>query len=165
MAKKKAVRRKVQKKTPVLSRIQGGVKKMQRDAEALLGRARKEAVRLSHEQKRTLDRVVGQARRLRADFEKSVKRTSKDLESRSKRLLATLEKDIEKRLEPVVSRLVGPSRQEVQSLSRRVRELEQRVNQHSHAETPAAPTPAPSPPPDLIAPSTDADPKLFGIPR
>jgi polyhydroxyalkanoate synthesis regulator phasin len=153
MAKKKKVVRRKAQKTPVLSRIQGGVKKMQRDAEALLGRARKEAVRLTREQKRVLDRVVGEARRLRGDLEKSVKRTSKNLESRSKRLLTTLEKDIEKRLEPVVNRLVGPSRQEVQSLSRRVRELEQLVKQHSHADTPAAPPPAPSAPPEAISPS------------
>jgi len=153
--KKKATRRKAQSKvqsSSILSRLQGGVKKMQRDAEALFSRARKEAARLSHEQKRALDRVVSEAKRLRSDFQKTAKRTSKDLESRSKRLLATLEKEVEKRIEPVVSRLVGPSRQEVQNLSRRMRELEQLVQQHSHVETPAAPTP-PSPSPPDVAPT------------
>lgn len=140
-AKKKVVPKKVQSSS-VLSRIQGGIKKMQRNAETLLGRARKEAARLSNEQKRTLDRVIKEAKRLRSDFEKSVKRTSKDLELRSKRLLSTLEKDVEKRIEPIVNRLVGPSRREVQSLARRVRELEQQVKQHSHAEPPAAALPS-----------------------
>lgn len=148
-AKKKAVSKKVQPSS-VLSRIQGGIKTMQRNAETLLGRARKEAARLSNEQKRTLDRVIKEAKRLRSDFEKSVKRTSKDLEVRSKHLLSTLEKEVERRIEPVVNRLVGPSRQEVQSLARRVHELEQLVKQRSHGENPAAATP-PSPfPPNAV---------------
>jgi len=152
MAKKKAARRKVESSS-VVSRIQSGLKRMQRDAETVLSRARKEAVRLSHEQKRTLDRVVSEARRLRSDFEKSAKRTSKDLESRSKRLLSRLEKEVEKRIEPVVSRLVGPSRQEVQNLARRVHHLEQLVKQQSHPETPTASTQSSLFPPDTDAPS------------
>lgn len=150
MPKKKPARRKPQA-TPVLSRIQGGIKKMQRDAEALLGRARKEATRLSRDQKRALDRVVKEVRRLSGDFEKGVKRTSKDLEARSKQLLSTLEKDVEKRLEPIVDRLVGPSRQEVHGLARRVRELEHLVQQHSHA-APSPSAPAPSAPPESTPP-------------
>ncbi len=145
-AKKNAAPKKAKKKqaSSVMSRIQGGIKTMQRNAETLLGRARKEAARLSNEQKRTLDRVIKEAKKLRSDFEKSVKRTSKELEARSKRLLSTLEKDVEKRIEPVVSRLVGPSRQEVRNLTRRVHELEQLVRQHSHAETPGAAPPPPT---------------------
>ncbi len=144
MARKKA-RPKVQS-SPVVSHIQSGIKKMQRDTEALLRRVRSEAVRLSRDQKRAVDRVVGEAQRLRSDLQKVVKQTSKDLESRSRQLLSTLEKETEKRLEPVVRRLVGPSRQEVQNLSRRVHHLEQLMKQHTHAETPAAPAQAP---PDL----------------
>ena len=143
-AKKKAAPKKTKRtqSSSVLSRIQGGITKMQRNAETLLGRARKEAARLSTEQKRTLDRAVKEAKRLRSSFEKSVKQTSKDLESRSKRVLSTLEKEVEKRIEPVVNRLIGPSRQEVQSLVRRVHQLEKLVKQHSHAEAPAAAPPA-----------------------
>jgi polyhydroxyalkanoate synthesis regulator phasin len=152
MAKKKAAPKKTQSSS-VLSRIQGGVKRMQRNAETLIGRARKEAARLSNEQKRTLARVSKEAKRLRSDFEKSVKRTSKDLESRSKRVLARLEKDVQQRIEPVVNRLVGPSRHEVQNLTRRVRELERLVKQHSHAETRAAATPAAPLPPDAVGSS------------
>ena len=152
MAKKKAVRGKV-RSAPVLSRLQGGVKQVRRDAEAVLSRARREAVRLSRDQKRALDGVVKQAQRLRSDFEKLVKRTSKDLESRPKQLLAMLEKEAEKRLEPIVKRLLGPSRQEIQRLARRVHALEQLMQQHSHAETPAALMPPLPPLPDVIAPS------------
>jgi polyhydroxyalkanoate synthesis regulator phasin len=143
MAKKK-VARKTPQSSPLLSRIQGGINKMQRDAETVLSRVRKEAARLSNERKRTLDRVVKEATRLRSDVEKSVKRTSKELEARSRRLLSSVEKDVGERIEPIVNRLIGPSRQEVQNLTRRVHELEQLVKQHSHAETPAA-APQPSP--------------------
>ena len=150
MAKKKPVRRKPQS-GPLLSRLQGGLKKMQRDAEGLLGRARKEAVRVSREQKRAVDRIVREAKQLRSDFEKSVQRTSKDLETRSKRLLAALQRDVEKRIEPAVKQLVDrlelASRRDLRHLSQRFRDLEARVQQHSHVEAPAPPlqpTPLPS---------------------
>jgi hypothetical protein len=139
MAKKKPTPRKRQTAT-VLTRIQGGIAKMRRDAEGLLKRARREASRLSGEQKRALDRAVGEVKKLRSDFEKVVKRTSKDVEARSKRLLSTLEKEAEKRLEPIVGRLTGPSRQEIQSLARRVQHLERLVKEHSHAAPPAPTT-------------------------
>lgn len=141
MAKKKAARSKPQA-SPVMSRVQSGITKMQRDAEALLSRARKEAVRMSHEQKRTLNRVVTEAQRFRNELENSAKRTAKNLESGSKRFLTTLEKNAQKRLEPVVKRFFGrnlASRQEIQSLAQRVRELEHLVKQHSHPEAPVAP--------------------------
>jgi len=148
------VKKKAAKK--VLSSIQSGIKKLQRDGEALIGRARKEVARLSNEQKRTLDRVIKEAKKLRSDVEKSVEQTSKTLESRAKRVLSTLEKDVEKRIEPVVSRLVGPSRQEVRNLTRRVHELEQLVKQHSHAETLTVATPPSELPPDAVGvPSGD----------
>jgi F0F1-type ATP synthase membrane subunit b/b' len=147
MAKKKVARPKAQSK-PMLSQIQSGIKKMRRDAETFLSQARKEAARLSRDQKRSVDRVLSEARRLRSDLQKVVKQTSKELESRSRRMLSTLEKEAENRLEPVVSRLVGPSRQEIQSLSRRVHQLEQLMKQHSHVEAPT-PAPAASVQPDL----------------
>ena len=152
MAKKKAVRKKAESGT-VLSRLQSGLKKMQRDAEALLGRARKEAQRLSGDQKRALNRVVSEAKRFRGDAQKIAKRTAKDLEARSKRLLSTLEKDVEKRIEPVVNRLVGPSRQEVQDLTRRVHQLEQSLQQHSHTATAPPPPPPPPVPSDVVSPA------------
>lgn len=145
---KKAARPKVQS-SPVVSHIQSGIKKMQRDAEALLKRARTEAVRLSRDQKRAVDRVVTEAQRLRSDLQKAAKQTSKDLESRSRQLLSTLEKTAEKRLEPIVHRVLGPSRQEVQNLARRVHHLEQLMKQQTHAEAPAAPAQAPATQMDL----------------
>jgi len=152
MVKKKVVRRKVQSPS-VVSRVQSGVKKMQRDAQTLLTRARKEATRLSHEQRRGLDRVVTEAKRLRGDLDTLVKRASKDLESQSRRLLSTLEKDVEKRLAPIVSRLMGPSRLEVQSLAHRVYQLEQLLKQHSHAAPSPTSTPPLSSPPDAVGSS------------
>jgi hypothetical protein len=152
MAKKQVSRSKPQS-TPVLSRVRSGVQQMQRDAEAALNRARKEALRLSREQQRALDGVLKQARGLRTDFEKLVKRASKDIESRPKQLLTLLEKEAEKRLEPVVKRLLAPSRQELRRLMQRVQELEHAVQQHAHAETPAPPERPSFPPGDIVGPS------------
>jgi hypothetical protein len=137
MAKKQAAGGRL-RSTPVLARIQGGVRQMQHDAESALSRARKEALRLSRDQQRALQGVVKQTQRLRADFEKLVRRASKDLESRPKQILALLESQVEQRLEPIVKRLLMPSRQELRRLARRVDELEQLVKQHAHVETPAA---------------------------
>ena len=81
----------------------------------------------------------------------AVKRTSKDLEARPKELLALLEKQAEKRLEPIVKRLVAPSRNTLHSLTRRVEELEAQLKQHAHPAPPATSTP-PSPA-DAVAPS------------
>jgi hypothetical protein len=153
MAKKKPARGKV-KPHPLLSQLQGNLKKLQRDAAAVLSKTRKETARLGQDQKRALQRVVTEAKRLRGNFEKGVKQTSKDLESRSKQFLSRLQKEADKRLEPVLKQLAGRDaglREEVQKLSRRVEELEQHAKQHSHAETPVAapkePSPAPEAPP------------------
>jgi len=158
MAKKKAVRGKA-KPSPILSHLQGHIKRLQRDAEAVLSKTRKETVHLGQDQKRALQRVVTEAKRLRGDFEKVVKQTSKDLESRSKRFLSTLQKEATKRLDPVLKQLVGRDagvREEIQKLSRRVHELEQLVKRHSHTETPAAVPKQPSLfPPEAPPPSTD----------
>ncbi len=158
MAKKKAVRGKA-KPSPILSNLQGHIKRLRRDAEAVLSKTRKETVRLGQDQKRALQRVVTEAKQLRGDFEKVVKQTSKDLESRSKRFLSTLQKEASKRLDPVLKQLVGRDaevREEIQQLARRVQELEQLVKGHSHTETAAAVPQQPSlSPPEAPPPSTD----------
>ncbi|HVN84259.1 MAG TPA: hypothetical protein VMW17_05370 [Candidatus Binatia bacterium] len=147
MAKKKKAARSKVEATSVVSRLQTGMKTMRRDAEALLGRARKEAARLSREQKKALGRAGEEVRRVRTDLQKFVKRSVKELETRSARALATLEKDVEKRLAPVVKRMVGPSQQELRSLTRRVHQLEEQLKGHAHSEASAsspAPTSAPA---------------------
>lgn len=151
MAKKQVTRRTPQP-TPVLSRVRSGVQQMQRDAEAALNRARQEAARLSRQQQRALAGVVKQAQGLRSDFEKLVKRASKDIEARPKQMLALLEKEAEKRLEPIVKRLLAPSRQELRRLAQRVHDLEQLLQQHAHAEPPVAAVPS-FPPGDVVGPS------------
>ncbi len=158
MAKKKAARGKA-KPSPVLSHLQANLKTLQRDAEAVLGKARRETARLGQDQKRALRRVVTEAKQLRGDLEKAVKQTSKDLQSRSKEFLSTLQKEASKRLEPVLKQLAGRDaglRSEVQKLSRRVQELEQLVKGHSHTDTPrAVPDQPPLFPPEAAPPSTD----------
>jgi len=127
MAKKKAAAAKVQT-GQVLSRLQDNIKKLQRDAETLLGRSRKQASQLiSRDQKKALDRLFNQAQRLRGDLEKRAQRASKDVESRADRFLSTLEKEAAKRLGPLLRRLDLPSRQEVHNLSRRIGQLERRL--------------------------------------
>ena len=158
MAKKKTARGKA-KPSPILSNLQGHIKRLQRDAEAVLSKTRKETARLGQDQKRALQRVVTEVKRLRGDFEKAVKQTSKDLESRSKRFMSSLQKEATKRLDPLLTQLVGRDtgvREEIQKLSRRVQELEQLVKGHSHTETPAAVPKQPSLfPPEAPPPSTD----------
>ncbi len=127
MAKMKAATSRSQP-SQVLARLQGNMKRLQRDAESLLGRTRKQASHLiSRDQKRALDRLFGQAQRLRTDLERRAQRASKDVESRAERFLATLEKEAAKRLGPLLKRLDVPSRQEIHNLSRRIGQLERRV--------------------------------------
>lgn len=127
MAKKKVVRSTPQA-THVLGRLQGNIKKLQRDADALLGRTRKQASQLiSRDQRRALDRLFSQAQRLRTDLEKRAQRASKDVESRAERFLSTLEKEAAKRIGPLLRRLDLPSRAEIHQLSRRIGQLERRT--------------------------------------
>jgi len=112
----------------VLTRLQSNMKKLQRDAEHLLGRTRKQATQLiSRDQKRALDRLITQAQRLRVDLEKRAQRASKEVESRAEQFFSTLEREAAKRLGPLLRRLDVPSRQELNSLSRRIGQLERRV--------------------------------------
>lgn len=146
MPKRRAVRSKA-RTSRVLSRLQDNMKRLQRDAEALLSRTRKQATSLiTRDQKRALDRLFSQAQRLRTDLEKRAQRASKDVESRAERFLSTLEKEAAKRLGPLLRRLDVPSRQEVQGLSRRIGQLERRVRpgRKSVAEAPLAPRPSAS---------------------
>jgi hypothetical protein len=111
MAKRKAPRNKPPAGS-VLSRVQGNLTRLQRDAEAIL-------------------------RRRRTEFERLVTRTSRELEKRSQRLLSTVEHRASKRLEPLVKRLAGralASRKEVQSLSRQIQELEQVLKPHARSK-------------------------------
>jgi molecular chaperone GrpE (heat shock protein) len=145
MAKKKAASSKSQT-SQVLSRLQTNMKRLQRDAESVLGRTRKQVSHLiSRDQKRALDRLLSQAQRLRTDLEKRAQRASKDVESRAERFLATLEKEAAKRLGPLLKRLDLPSRQEIVNLSRRIGQLERRLKPRRPARTEAAPGTARAP--------------------
>ena len=155
MPKKRAATKKAQA-SQVLSRLQDNMKKLQRDAETLLTRTRKQATGLiTRDQKRALDRLFNQAQRLRTDLEKRAQRASKDVESRAERFLSTLEKEAAKRLGPLLRRLDVPSRQEVHSLSRRIGQLERRVRPGRKAAT-EAPTPARSSAPIVEPPPTSS---------
>lgn len=129
-----ATKRKATKSKPqtsqVLSRLQQNMKKLQRDADSLMRQTRRQATQLiGRDQKRALDRLFSQAQRIRSDLEKRAQRASKDVESRAERFLSTLEKEAAKRMGPLMRRLDLPSRQEIQSLSRRIAQLERRVRE------------------------------------
>ena len=159
-AKKKAAPSKSEA-SQVLSRLQSNMKRLQREAEGLLGRTRKRATQLiSRDQRRALDRILSQAKKLRSDLERRAERASKDVESRAERLLATIEKETAKRLAPLLKRLDVPSRKEVEALSRRISQLERGLRSSRAAAPPAAPTErlpqaSPSEVPLPLAPSAE----------
>lgn len=149
MAKKKAAGKAAA--TQILSRLQNNMKRLQRDAEGLLGRTRKQATQLiSRDQRRALDRLFSQAKKLRTDLEKRAERASKEVEARAQRFLSTLEKETAKRVAPLLKRLDLPSRKEIEALSRRIGQLEKRTRASrppaaapvAHAATPTPELPA-----------------------
>jgi hypothetical protein len=136
MAKKKVARK--AEASQILPRLQRNMKRLQREAEGLLGRTRKQATQLiSRDQRRALDRILSRAKKLRVDLEKRAERASRTVESRAERLLSTLERETAKRLAPIVKRLDLPSRKEIQALSRRIGHLEKTM-QRSRPTAPAA---------------------------
>ena len=125
----------------VFSRLQDNMRKLQRDAEALMSRTRKQATHLiTRDQRRVLDRLFHQAQRLRTDLEKRAQRASRTVEVRTERFLSTLEKEASKRLSPILRRLNVPSRQEIHNLSRRIDQLERRVKSNRKAAPKASPS-------------------------
>ena len=146
MAKKKTGKKAAPQTNQMLSRLQKNMQKLQRDAEGVLKRTRKQASELmSRDQKRALDRLVNQAQQLRKDFEKRAQRASKEVESRAERFLSTIEKETNKRLEPLLRRLDLPSRHEIHGLSRRIDQLEKRMRERPaprHRPAPVEPAPA-----------------------
>jgi hypothetical protein len=118
-------RRAAKDPTMSLAGLQERMGRLQKDAEALLRRTQKQAASLiSKDQRKALDRLLGQATRLRDDMEKRAERAAKDLEARAERVRLTLEKEVSKRIEPLLRRLDVPSRKDLQSLVRRVNQLE-----------------------------------------
>jgi polyhydroxyalkanoate synthesis regulator phasin len=148
MATKKAASK--SEATQILTRLQSNMKRLQRDAEGLLGRTRKQATQLiSRDQRRALDRLFSQAKKLRTDLEKRAERASKNVESRAEQFLSTLEKETSKRLSPILKRLDLPSRKDIEALSRRIGQLEKRVRTSSRPVATA--TPAVQAPPSALA--------------
>lgn len=144
MAKKKAAGK--GNAPELLSRLQSNMKRLQRDAEGLLGRTRKQASQLiSRDQRKAVDRLFSQAKKLRSDLEKRAERASKEVETRAERFLSTLEKETAKRVAPLLKRLDLPSRKELDALSRRIGQLEKRLRSQPAASAPAAHTPPPAP--------------------
>ena len=114
--------------TEILTRLQDNMKGLQSDAERLLRRTQKQATQLiGRDQRRAVERLIKQAQRLRTDLEKRAQRASKDVESRANRLLSTIEKEANRRFLPLIRRFDLPTREEFRTLSRRVTQLERRL--------------------------------------
>lgn len=137
----------------VLPRIRRRVQAMQRDATALVDRARKQTSQLlSREQRRALDRLV-------SDIDTQGQRVAKQVESRMLRFFTTLEQQAEKRFERTVARLVWRlglvSRKDVRGLAKRIDALEKRSGRRPTTRKKAGISKSPPPlPPDVIAPSS-----------
>ncbi len=117
-----------------ITRLQTNMKRLQKEAESLLRRTQKQASTLiTKDQRRAVDRLLSQATRLRDDLEKRADRATKDMESRAERFLSTLEKEASKRINPLLRRLDLPSRQELQTLNRRISQLERQLTAKSAA--------------------------------
>lgn len=132
MATKKA--KSLDDSTPPLAALQDRMTRLQTDAEALLRKTQKQAANLiGKDQRRALDRLLGQATRLRDDLEKRAERAAKDLEARAERVRLTLEKEVSKRMEPLLRRLDLPSRKEMQSLAKRISQIERALKPRKSA--------------------------------
>lgn len=121
-----------------LQQLRTNMRRLQHDAESVLGRTQKRAAQLlSRDQKRAIDRLLAQARRLRADLEKRARRVTREVEARTERFVATVEKEATKRLKELLKRLDLPSRHELDELSRRIGQIEKRTRGR-RATAPAA---------------------------
>jgi polyhydroxyalkanoate synthesis regulator phasin len=127
----------------VLARFQENIRQLQRDAESVLGRTRRQTSELiTRDQKRAVGRLFKEAQRLRGDLETRAHRASKDVESRAEQFLGALEKEATKRLVPLLRRLDLPSRHEVNTLARRIGQLERRLRSAEVAVNQAQGAPA-----------------------
>lgn len=132
---------------PSLGRLRTTMRSLQRDADKLLKQTRKRAKTLIRQDgEEALERFLGQATRLRKDVEKRAQRASRDLETRADKFRSALEKEVGQRLSSVLKRLDLPTRREIQSLSRRISDLEKKVRSR-----PAAPPAKAAPRPEMPA--------------
>ena len=111
-----------------LQQLRANMRRLQHDAESVLGRTQQRAVQLlSRDQKRAIDQLLAQARRLRADLEKRARRVTREVEARTERFVSTVEKQATKQLQAFLTRLDLPSRHELDELSRRIGQIEKRT--------------------------------------
>jgi len=136
MAAKRRARSKAS--TQPLERLRGSMRNLQRDAEQLLRRTRRQAGTLiQRDQRKALNRILGQATKLRKDLEQRAQKAGRQLEGRTESFFAAVEKDLTRRLHDFLKRLDVPSRSEVRLLTRRINELEKRLKVHGHGAIPS----------------------------
>jgi polyhydroxyalkanoate synthesis regulator phasin len=113
-----------------LEQVQGTLKRVQAEGERVVGRIRKDASELlsSNRQKAVQD-LLKQAQKLRGDLQKRAERAVKDLEKQGQRIVALIEKQAEKGVEPIVRGLNLPTRDEVETLKKRMAQLEKRLDE------------------------------------
>ena len=113
-----------------LEQVQGTLKRVQAEGERMVGRIRKDAGELlSANRQKAVQDLLKQAQKLRGDLQKRAERAVKDLEKQGQRIVALIEKQAEKGVEPIVRSLNLPTRDEFDSLKKRMAQLEKRLDE------------------------------------
>ena len=114
---------------PAFAQLQDSVNNLQRRAEELLDRIRKDAGSLAgKDTRRKMDHLLSQARAFPGDLQKRGAKMLKALEARAAGALSEIRTQAAKRLEPLVGRLSIPSKHEVELLAKRLSSLEKKVD-------------------------------------
>ncbi|MGH7821307.1 MAG: phasin family protein [Candidatus Binatia bacterium] len=110
--------------------VQDSIRSLQKEGEKLASRVQKEVLNLvSKDQRKALERVLDQATRIRKDLQKRAERAMKEIETRAEKLFKRIEARAEQGIDPVIRRLNLPSRQDVESLGKRLSMLEKKVEE------------------------------------
>jgi poly(hydroxyalkanoate) granule-associated protein len=115
-----------------LQDIQKTLSRIQKEGERMLGRLRKDATDLlKKDRRKAVGDLVSQAKKLRTDLQKRAERAVKDLEDRSQRVVKIIEKQAERGVEPIIRGLNLPTRDELDTVTTRLAQLEKRLDELS----------------------------------
>ena len=113
-----------------LRQVRVSMKRMQTEGERLVGRIRRDAKALATRSRReTVTSILKDARKLQDDLRKRAERALEDIDGRRARVLALIEEQGSKLVETVVKGLNLATREDVQALGKRLRDIESRLDQ------------------------------------
>ena len=119
-----------------LEEVRASVKRMQSEGERFVGRLRRDARRIVERNARPAVESVfklADVQKLRSDARKRAEQAIEELESRRARLRATAEKQLSRLGELVMKQLGGVTRAELTEITRRLSELERRIEKVAKA--------------------------------